>query len=44
MRIKSQSQDFKDRPLKRMLVSGYINPDKISKILFIDVVNQNDNQ
>ena len=44
MRIKSQSQDFKDRPLKRMLVSGCINPDKISKILFIDVVNQNDNQ
>lgn len=44
MRIKSQSQDFKDRPLKRMLVSGCINPDKISKILFIDVINQNNNQ
>lgn len=37
IRIKKQSTDFKDRPLKRMLVSGCINPEKISKILFIDI-------
>lgn len=37
IRIKKQSSDFKDRPLKRMLVSGCINPEKISKILFIDI-------
>ena len=44
MRIKSQSTEFKDRPLKRMFVSGCINPDKISKILFIDIANQDSNQ
>jgi predicted transposase YbfD/YdcC len=37
IRIKKQATDFKDKPLKRMLVSGCIYPEKISKILFIDI-------
>ena len=44
IRVRSQSPEFKDKPLKRMLISGCINPDKISKMLFIDIANTDSNQ
>ena len=37
MRIKKQSTEFNDKPLRRMLISGCGHPEKISKILFVDI-------